>query len=82
MRVADDKRIDADPAQDPIGDTADHAVLHRTHTERAHDHQVVIGLGDVVDKALPVLAVEGLVLEGQPRPVAGNLHHVAIRVRD
>lgn len=82
MRVADDERVDADAPDHAVGDTPDHAVLDRAHTERAQDDKVVVRLGDVVDQAFPVLAVERLVFERQTGSVAGDLHDVEVGIGD
>src|SRR5205814_1162392 len=71
-----------DAADHAVGNASDHAVLDGTHAERPQDDQVVIGCGDVVDQAFPILAVERLVLEGQAGPIAGDLHDVEVGVGD
>ena len=82
MRIANHQGVDANPAHDSVGHAPHHAVLDRAHSQRPHQDEVVVRIGDVVDQALPVLAVEGLVLEGKAGPIAGSLHHVEVGVGD
>src|SRR2546430_2104676 len=64
MDVPHYERIDADAADHAVGHAPDHAVLDGAHAERPQHYQVIVGCGDVVDQAFPVLAVERLVFEG------------------
>jgi len=69
-------------ANEPLGDRADLAVLHRAHAEGAHDDQVVVGREAVLDQDLVVLAVDHLGLEVEPGLGGLLRHHVQIRLGD
>ena len=80
--VAHDERVRRHLADEPLGDRAQLAVLHRAHAQRAHDHQVVGRGPHVVDQRLVVLAVDHLALEGQPGRLGLLAHHVEVGVGD
>src|SRR5205807_9581434 len=80
MDVPHYERIDADAADHAAGHAPDHAVLDGAHAERPQHYQVIVGCGDVVDQAFPVLAVERLVLEGKAGAIAGGLHDVEVGI--
>ena len=82
MDVPHHEGVDADAADHAVGNASDHAVLDCAHAERPQHDQVVVGCGDVVDQAFPILAVERFVLEGQAGPIAGGLHDVEVGIGD
>jgi hypothetical protein len=82
LPVPDHDGILMSPANHPVHAGSDLGLLDLTEATGPHQHQIVVGLLDVLDQDLPVLPVHGLGGELDPLLQAALLSGLQVGVRD